>query len=620
MRGIVRNSSIRSLTTALSPPPATTVSGRPIANLSFAINYALAPVDARDVFEPAGPSSPPGAGDLFVRNVRGYHLGNLLIHVGVALALFGVVRRTLLAARVRAGFGDAAPWIAGAVALIWAVHPLTTAAVTYLVQRVESLMSLFYLLTLYGAIRAWDAAEARPRLWTAVAVVSCACGMATKEVMVSAPLAVALWGYLFGRRDDAGWKVEAGLAATWIILAVLVYGERRGPSLDLAPETIWRYLISQSAVIVHYLQLAFVPRPLAFLYDWPLAASLADVIGSAVFVAALLAATVALVVRRHPAAFPAACVFLVLAPSSSVLPIATEVAAEHRMYLPLAAVVAALVVAVFVLGRRLSARALGNAGAAFTTTRERPLAAVAGAVVLAIVLALGVETRTRNDVYDSEERLWADNVTARPDDPRPRTAYGSALARMGRLADAEVQLQAAVALAPDDPVALVRLGSVLASQNKVDAAIPHLEHTLRVRPEDVDAHRYLGEIYAMRRQDALAVVHYERVHAAYPDDPMMAARLASILADSRDASVRNGPRALQIAERAAALTGRREPRVLEILSVAQAATGRLADAEATVREAIPLAQARGDRALVGALEYRASAYAQAAQQGFGPRR
>ncbi|MBL8144382.1 MAG: tetratricopeptide repeat protein [Acidobacteria bacterium] len=593
------------------------MSGRPVANLSLAINYALAPVDAREVFEPAGPSSPPGAGDLFVRNIRGYRLGNLVIHLGAALALFGVVRRTLLVSRVRACFTDAAPWVAGAVALIWAVHPLTTAAVTYLVQRVESLMSLFYLLTLYGAIRAWDAAEARPRLWTAVAVVSCACGMATKEVMVSAPLAVALWGYLFGRRDDAGWRVEAGLAATWVILAVLVYGERRGPSLDLASETIWRYLITQSAVIVHYLQLAFVPRPLAFLYDWPLAASLADVIAPAVFVAALLGATVALVVRRHPAAFPAACVFLVLAPSSSVLPIATEVAAEHRMYLPLAAVVAAVVVVAFLLGRRVTAR---DAGAAPATSRARTLAAVTGAVVLATVLALGLETRARNDVYDSEERLWADNVAARPNDPRPRTAYGSALARRGRLADAEVQLQAAVALAPDDPVALVRLGSVLASQNKVDAAIPHLEHTLRVRPEDVDAHRYLGEIYAMRRQDALAVVHYERVHAAYPDDPMMAARLASILADSRDTSVRNGPRALQIAERAAALTGRREPRVLEILSVAKAATGRLADAEATVREAIPLAQARGDRALVGALEYRASAYAQAAQQGFGPRR
>ena len=101
---------------------------------------------------------------------------------------------------------------------------------------------------------------------------------------------------------------------------------------------------------------------------------------------------------------------------------------------------------------------------------------------------------------------------------------------------------------------------------------------------------------------------------------MMAARLASILADSRDPIVRNAPRALTLAERAASLTARRDARILEILSVAQAAAGRLPDAAATAREAISLAQARGDRALVSALEYRASAYEQAARQAFGPRR
>jgi hypothetical protein len=443
--------------------------------------------------------------------------------------------------------------------------------------------------------------------------------MATKEVMVTAPITVALWGYLFGRRDAASpWRLPVALAATWCILALLVFGERRGPSVELSPEMSWRYLITQSGVILHYLRLAVVPQPLAFLYDWPIAVSLGDVLVAALVVSAIAGATLVLVVRRHPAAFPAACFFLVLAPSSSVLPITTEVAAEHRMYLPLAAVVACAVIAIVAAVQRWRP-ASGPAGSS-PGAGGRAVAIVAAAIALVVVGGLSFMTRARNEVYASEVSLWADNVAARPADPRPRVAFGSALARAGRVADAESELQAAVSLAPDNAVARVRLGSVLASQNKADAAITHLEAALALSPNDVDAHRFLGEIYAAKRQDALAVTHYERVHAAYPEDVMMAVRLASLLATARDPMVRNPQRALDLAAAAAAGTGRRDPRILEVLSVAQAGMGSLTSASATAQEAAALARANGDATYASALEYRASTYAQSARQAVGPRR
>jgi protein O-mannosyl-transferase len=654
MRAIVRNPTIRTLwplSIPLSPPPQATVSGRPLANLSFALNYAAAPSDVRDVFEPAAAGSP--VGEPFLRNVWGYHLLNLVIHLACALVLFGTVRRTLLTKRLGARFNTAAPWLACAVALVWVVHPLQTAAVTYVVQRVESLMGLFYLLTLYCAIRASDAKEAHQTAWTTAAIVSCACGMATKEVMVTAPFTVALWDYVFGVRRDgqSRWVLRIGLAATWMILGALVFGEHRGPSLNLQPGMVWQYLTTQTAVLVHYVRLAFVPLPLAFLYDWPLAASLRDVAAQATLVTGLLALTAIAIVRRKPAGFVGAWFFLILAPSSSVLPIVTEVAAEHRMYLSLAAIVVTVVVGVFVIGQRLlePVRSQGDQGlasyrllrpvrthtmeprfthrAATAGSAARGLAgpkrfalALAALLTVAVVAGLGIGTRARNRVYASEERLWHDTVTTRPDDARPRVAYGIALANAGRLVEAETQLQAGVTLAPTDPVARVRLGSILAQQNKFDAAIPHLEQALVLRPDDVDAHRFLGEIYAIRRQDGLAVEHYDRAQAALPADAMLAAHLASILADSRDPMVRNGPRALALAERAVSLTARHEPRILEILSVAQAGVGRFAEAARTVREALELARVRGDRALVSALEYRASAYDNAAGQNLGPRR
>ena len=154
VRAIVRNPTIRTLwplSVPLSPPSESTVSGRPVANLSFALSAALA------AERPAAAGADGLAPGQFVAlDPTPFHAGNLLIHLAAALALFGVVRRTLLSPRLRDWFEAAAAWLAFAVALLWVVHPLHTSAVTYIVQRVESLMGLFYLLTLYCAIRASD--------------------------------------------------------------------------------------------------------------------------------------------------------------------------------------------------------------------------------------------------------------------------------------------------------------------------------------------------------------------------------------------------------------------------------------------------------------------------------
>ena len=141
---IAHNATIRHWSTALRPPLESTSSGRPILNLSLALNYAL-----------SGTA------------VWSYHALNLLIHVLAGLTLFGIVRRTLLGwsalsltrlatsfAEKRVGDNALHPTIvAFCAALLWSLHPLQTEAVTYIVQRAESLMGLFYLLTIYCFVR-----------------------------------------------------------------------------------------------------------------------------------------------------------------------------------------------------------------------------------------------------------------------------------------------------------------------------------------------------------------------------------------------------------------------------------------------------------------------------------
>jgi tetratricopeptide (TPR) repeat protein len=583
VRAIARNATIRTLwpiTVPLAPPTASTVAGRPVANLSFAVNYALAPPDVRDVFEIGGPGSPPDAADRLRRNAWGYHAANLLIHLASALLLFGIVRRTLLTDRLRPVFGSDAAWVAAGTAVLWVVHPLTTAAVTYIVQRVESLMSLFYLLTLYAAIRASEGGR-RWRGWAAAAIASCALGMGTKETMVGAPLVAGAWLRLFRppavRGEDR--LLLGGLASTWLILATLVLGERRGPSLALDAGTAWRYLLTQAEVVTHYVRLALAPTSLAFLYDWPLVDSPAEVLPQASLLAGVAAAHAAGVWRRWPLAFPGTVFFLVLAPTSSILPIVTEVAAEHRMYLPLAALMALAVTGAYVAVRR--------------AIRGRAWAAGVALAIAVAAGALGAETRARNREYWSEEAIWRDTVARRPADLRPRVAFGDALMRAGRLAEAEEQLRAAVELAPDDAVARVRLGAALARQGKVEEAAGHLERAASPPADDPAAHRLLGELYAAQGRDRAAVRHLERALPRMGDDAELLVRLAALLADSRDESVRDPARALGLAERAVALTGRHDARALAVLAIAQARSGRAVEAAATASDAIAAAKAQG---------------------------
>ena len=185
---IVDNPHTRTLwpiTDAISAPDQSTVDGRPVVALSLAVNFAIGRLDP-----------------------WGYHAVNIAIHALCAVALFGVLGRIT----GRRG-------LALAVAAIWAVHPLHTESVTYIVQRSELMMTLFYLLTVYSCLRGFSSKRGR-RAWFTVAIVCCALGMASKEVMVSVPIfvllldrAMASGSFRQALRQHVG--LYAGLAATW---------------------------------------------------------------------------------------------------------------------------------------------------------------------------------------------------------------------------------------------------------------------------------------------------------------------------------------------------------------------------------------------------------------------
>lgn len=458
---------------------------RPLVRLSLAVNYAISRLQ---------PWS--------------YHAFNVAVHVLAALALFGVARRTL----VRAGRREAALGLSTAVTLLWALHPLQTECATYVIQRAESMMGLFYLLTLYSFIRGVD--SRRAGVWFAASIAACALGMACKPVMATAPLAVLLYDRTFvaGSARVALRKrklLYLGLAATWLLLAALLtVKEESRPSagFNVAEVAPWEYVLTEPAVVLHYLRLSLWPSNLCFDYEWPLVTSVRAAVPSSAAVAVLLAATGWALARRPRLGFLGAWFFLNLMPTSSFIPV-TDPAAEHRVYLALAGVVALVVI-----GGDAALRATLDRKA--VPARARKLVGVG--LVLLTSVALGAATARRNTDYWSKVGMWRKVIAQRPENSRAHNNLGAILYRSGEKEEALALYRKALDLRPEQAEAHYNLGIALAAEGRDDEALPHLEAAVRFDPSKALWHNDLGLMLARHGHVEEAIEQFSQALAIRP--------------------------------------------------------------------------------------------------------
>jgi tetratricopeptide (TPR) repeat protein len=560
---IVENPTIRQLWPiwpVLSPPhTGETVSGRPLLNLTLAINYAISGL-----------------------NVWSYHAANLAIHVAAALLLLGILRRTFLRPPLRDRFGHAAAPLALAGALLWAVHPLQTESVTYIAQRAESLAGFFYLLTLYGVIRgagtvpffasrkatmpgiaAGKKGDRPPRsadegqgargagrgtspanhhsqagncppwpvlLWYAAAVLACLLGTACKEILVTAPLMVLLYDrtFLAGTFAEAlrrRWGLYLGLAATWGLLAYLVFSTGLiARQAELGAPDPWSYARSEPGVILHYLRLSLWPNRLCMSYEWPVANTPAEILPGVMVTGMLLAATLWGLAARKPWGFLGAWFFLILAPTSSILPL-NQLAHEHRMYLSLAAVVVLAVGGGYALWDRLLPRPALSGRRATAVRWAAPLAVWAG-----LLATLAWATVLRNSDYRSAISIWQDAVDKRPTNPFGHVNLGVALVAAGRTDEAIHHFQEALRLEPACAKAYNNLGLLLANSGKTSRAAALYAKALRLDPDDAAAHYNLANLLVGSGKTAEAIKHYTQALQLKPDHADAHYNLALVLA------------------------------------------------------------------------------------------
>jgi len=461
-------------------------------------------------------------------NLAGYHLVNLGVHLLATLTLFGLIRRTLASGATKIEATRALP-IALAAALLWSLHPLQTEAVTYISQRAESQMGLFYLLTVYcfarfagstasaglrsGTLQAFRGPTAlEPRMpvrlplleppthWAGLSIICCLCGMATKEVTASAPLLVLLYDRTFVAGSFASaWRQRRGyyigLAATWILLAgEVIAGKSRGGTTGFNLGISWPgYVFTECSAITHYLRLAIWPSPLVF--DYGLAPAFSPpvlAVLAAVFIG-LLAALSFWALRRSPALGLLGIWFFAILAPTSLVPGNRQTWSEHRMYLAL--VPLAVLFGVLLMSRRR---------------------VWAWPVLIVLAAACGAGTFARNRDYSSNLKLWSDTAAKRPDNAFAHYNVGEELLREKQYAAAEVSFRRALALNGKYAEAHNNLGNVLVQTGHASAAQAEFEVAARLKPTDPEIRNNLGNAFLEAGRIDVAEAEYRAAIAADP--------------------------------------------------------------------------------------------------------
>jgi tetratricopeptide (TPR) repeat protein len=507
---IDQNPTIRSFWTAFQPPDnGAAVQRRPVVNLSLALNYAISGLDTWS-----------------------YHLFNLIAHAMVACLLFAILRHAL------AGRIADATLVSFAIALLWAVHPLLTEAVTYVVQRTEVLAGLFYLLTIYCVIRGWNVA----------AVLACAMAMGSKEAAISAPFVVLLYDRLFISESwkeifEKRWGLYLGLVSTWIVtLVMLPHGHEGVHVFGGGIQPVCEYALAQCKVITHYLRLCFWPSPLVLDYGTLKPCEPAQIIPYLLFIVGLVAMIGVLWRYRPRLGFLGICFFAILAPSSSIVPLFQQVAAEKRMYLPLAVVITSVVL----LGHKyLSLRVFQGV-----------------MVSLAIVLAL--LTFQRNLCYSSSVSIWQDAVNKKPDNDRAcaslalaladdgqfdrafemyektvqlnpnyatyRLSYANALMQAGRKEEAVAQYRQALEINPNSATARNSLANILLGDGDINGAAEQYKKAIAADPRYAEAYNNLGAVCVRKKDVQAGIAHFQKAIELNPNYAEAHCNLATMLA------------------------------------------------------------------------------------------
>ncbi|TNF55952.1 tetratricopeptide repeat protein [bacterium] len=491
-----------------------TFRSRYIGYLTFALNYSIHGLDT-----------------------TGYHIVNFFIHICTALLLYLLVHLTfqtpfLLTSGLRANSRQ----IALVAALLFACHPVQTEAVTYIWQRVASLATMLYLLSLVlyiqWRLKGTSTASISGSFMSIKSIalyltslVSAVLAMKTKQIAFTLPVMIALYEFLFfhGKiRRRLLFLLPFALTMPIIPLTLLdlekplgdVIGDVSEVSRDLTRMSRLDYLFTQFRVIVTYLRLIVLPINQNLDYDHPLFHSFftTEVVLSFLLLLTIFCSAMYLLYRsRHSSphlriiAFGIFWFFITLSVESSFIPI-KEIMFEYRVYLPSVGVFLATSTVVFIVMKGLGKRS------------KNATKAVTGLLVVLIILLTGA-TYSRNTVWGDEITMWEDIVSKSPNKGRAHVGLGNAYKSQGLFAQAIEQYNIALRLNPYDITIYNNLGNVYFNLGDFDMAIHYLKKALRFKSNFGEGHYNIANAYKFKGLLNKAIEHYKAAITLKPYDP-----------------------------------------------------------------------------------------------------
>lgn len=568
------------------------IANRPVTNLSFALNYYF-----------------------HGYRVIGYHLVNILIHMTNGILLYLLVKNTLNLAvpkipplcrsepekkqkqvsgnayrpagdqTAAAGFYLHPARISFFTALIWLVHPIQTQSVTYIVQRMNGMATLFYVLALLLYVRARVAQNSRCRIILySCCVLSGFLALGSKEISVTLPLFIILYEWYFFQDLSLSWLKRSLLpfAGVLIFLVLVVFWYTGTHPLQRILSgyggrefTLSQRLLTEFRVVIFYIGLLMFPHPsrLNLDHDFPLSLSLFHPLSTFFSIAGVIGLLgLALYLARRDRLISFCILWFLgnLVVESSI--IALEIIFEHRTYLP--SMMLALMVVLWV-HRYIKPGWLGVG-------------------ILCFAVALGTFwTYNRNKVWQDDISLRRDTVAKSPRKARPHYGLGVALAAQGHLDEAIVYFNSALNIDPNHVAARNSLGSALARQGRVKEATDQYHKVLAINPAYAGAYYNLGKVQTRLGNIEGAVSSYRKALAIDPVMPQALYNLGWILATSENEKYRNGREAVSLAESLLKISGDRQPLVLDALAAAYAEAGRFTAAVSTAKQALALAEVYG---------------------------
>jgi Tfp pilus assembly protein PilF len=460
---------------------------RPVANASLALNYYF-----------------------HQYALPGYHLVNLVIHVLAGIILYFLFKTTLALPNQRQQFGVSA-WLPFGAALIWVAHPLHIQSVTYIIQRMNSMGAMFYILALLLYVKARLAVNHGWKFFLFSSTVGAAIlALGTKENTATLPLFILLYEWFFLQDLDGTWLRKrvlpiAGVGLILALVATLYLGVHPinaiKASYGIRDFTMYQRVLTEFRVVVFYISLLFWPYPgrLNLDHDFILSTSLSTPLTTSLSIATLATlflAAVMLARKQRLVSFSILWFLGNLVIESSVYGI--EIVFEHRTYLP------SMMVALCVV--TLTSRLLDKAW-------------LQVAVGVMVVVVFSVWTYQRNMVWLDEVLLRRDSVAKSPNKPRAHAILANALERNKEFHEAAVYYKKALRLNPGNADQVhYNLGNVMLQLNKLDDAVHQFRAAVNLNP-DINLYR-LNLAYALAKQGSQseAEEQLQELLRLHPDD------------------------------------------------------------------------------------------------------